>query len=394
MVETRLRAGGGDVVHRAWVVPGPPPALVVDVADEGPVPVAVAMVVDGARTLTVDGARVDADGVALLHGPGRPGRILGAPEGLGAPAAVWPVVHGGRVRILVPLGDAAAEPPTHVPDAEAVARGFAAQAAAATRAVLPDGRFASALARAGRALLVAEGADRIVADPFAGPDPAADAAVVDALSALGHADTAAGALAALAADHGPAPDVLAAAAAHVRRHDDRFLAAALVDVVAEGLAGPSGARLAGPAAVLLAAAGDRRAAADAARRGSPDARPAASPEELDAAAAAVMEGAPLGAMAAFALAALGSLAVADDDRVDVLVVLPPAWRGQPVEVHGLATAAGAVSYAVRWHGEHPALLWEVAPHRERSTLRLSAPGLLAGWSTGDLRGEALLREVR
>jgi hypothetical protein len=67
---------------------------------------------------------------------------------------------------------------------------------------------------------------------------------------------------------------------------------------------------------------------------------------------------------------------------------PPAWRGQELEVHGLPTRAGLLSYAIRWHGQRPALLWEVAgPGPE---VRLSAPGLDPSWSATGRRGEALL----
>jgi hypothetical protein len=45
-----------------------------------------------------------------------------------------------------------------------------------------------------------------------------------------------------------------------------------------------------------------------------------------------------------------------------------------------------VSFAVRWHGDRPALLWEC----ELAGIRLRAPSLDPNWSTTDRRGEALL----
>ena len=69
----------------------------------------------------------------------------------------------------------------------------------------------------------------------------------------------------------------------------------------------------------------------------------------------------------------------------MVVELPTEWRGQGVEVHDAPTRAGRVSYAVRWHGARPALLWEC----ERP-VRLTAPGLDPAWSTREARGEALL----
>jgi hypothetical protein len=74
-------------------------------------------------------------------------------------------------------------------------------------------------------------------------------------------------------------------------------------------------------------------------------------------------------------------------------VVPESWLGQGWEVHDAPTALGRLSYAVRWHGERPALLWELEPHPGVGPVRLTAPGLDAGWSTTDARGEALLGPV-
>ncbi len=76
-----------------------------------------------------------------------------------------------------------------------------------------------------------------------------------------------------------------------------------------------------------------------------------------------------------------------EGTVSLLADVPPAWRGQGLEVHDAPTrACGRVSYAVRWHGDRPALLWEC----ERAGARLRAPGLDSEWSTTEPRGEALL----
>jgi hypothetical protein len=74
----------------------------------------------------------------------------------------------------------------------------------------------------------------------------------------------------------------------------------------------------------------------------------------------------------------------------LLTVFPPDWAGLPVEVHDAPTHAGKVSYAIRWHGERPAVLWEC----ERAGARLTIPGLDPGWSTTERSGEALLRPFR
>jgi hypothetical protein len=82
-----------------------------------------------------------------------------------------------------------------------------------------------------------------------------------------------------------------------------------------------------------------------------------------------------------------------DDGLALCSMLPDAWAGQGLEVHDAPTHHGKLSFALRWHGERPALLWELEPHGahdEGRTVRLTAPGLDPAWSTTDLRGEALL----
>ena len=39
---------------------------------------------------------------------------------------------------------------------------------------------------------------------------------------------------------------------------------------------------------------------------------------------------------------------------------PAAWLGVDFEAHGLAIGlASTLSFAIRWHGDRPAVLWEV-----------------------------------
>jgi hypothetical protein len=71
-------------------------------------------------------------------------------------------------------------------------------------------------------------------------------------------------------------------------------------------------------------------------------------------------------------------------------MLPDDWWGQGIEVHIAPTHFGKLSFAVRWHGERPALLWELDPFDDVEEVRLTAPGLDPAWSTTELRGDALL----
>ena len=74
-------------------------------------------------------------------------------------------------------------------------------------------------------------------------------------------------------------------------------------------------------------------------------------------------------------------------------LVPGSWLGQGWEVHDAPTAQGNLSYAVRWHGDRPALLWDLEAHEGTGSVRLTAPGLDPAWSTTDRRGEALLAPV-
>lgn len=64
--------------------------------------------------------------------------------------------------------------------------------------------------------------------------------------------------------------------------------------------------------------------------------------------------------AGFLVAARASLLVVDaDGTVDLLPAFPAEWLGLGVAVHDAPTRAGLVSFALRWHGGRPALLWDV-----------------------------------
>jgi hypothetical protein len=78
----------------------------------------------------------------------------------------------------------------------------------------------------------------------------------------------------------------------------------------------------------------------------------------------------------------------DDQTVSLLIDYPAEWRGHGVEVRNAPIAHGLVSYALRWHGPRPALLWE-AP----APVTLRAPALDPEWLSTAPRGEALFDDV-
>jgi hypothetical protein len=79
-----------------------------------------------------------------------------------------------------------------------------------------------------------------------------------------------------------------------------------------------------------------------------------------------------------------------DSGLALCRVLPPDWLGQGFEVHDAPTAFGRLSYAVRWHGARPALLWDLDVHPGTGPVVLTAPGLDPTWQASESKGEALL----
>jgi hypothetical protein len=74
-------------------------------------------------------------------------------------------------------------------------------------------------------------------------------------------------------------------------------------------------------------------------------------------------------------------------------MIPDDWWGRGIEVHDAPTHFGRLSYAVRWHGDRPALLWELERHPDVDAVRLTTPGLDPSWSSIESRGETLLASV-
>ena len=66
--------------------------------------------------------------------------------------------------------------------------------------------------------------------------------------------------------------------------------------------------------------------------------------------------------------------------------MPDTWLGQQLEVYNVPTGAtSAVSFAVRWHGERPAVLWECTG----TTVTLRSSVLAPNWSSDAPTGDAL-----
>ncbi|HZN14617.1 MAG TPA: hypothetical protein VFB78_10145 [Acidimicrobiales bacterium] len=81
-----------------------------------------------------------------------------------------------------------------------------------------------------------------------------------------------------------------------------------------------------------------------------------------------------------------------DGGLALCTMLPTEWRGQPLDVRDAPTHHGRLSFSVRWHGDRPALMWELAG-RNDLPVRLTVPGLDPSWSSQARTGEALLGPV-
>jgi hypothetical protein len=260
--------------------------------------------------------------------------------GIELPAAsiVLPVGHRAAVTVGLRHGqDAATRLPSPVAPADAVARGWRARADRASRLELPAGQLVE--------LAVAARCDLLLGELPGREDPVAFLLAVGELVRLGEFDGEAAA--------GLAPEV-AAAAQDVARRDGWDVDAALA-----------------AAAFVLARADERRGVADVTRIAA--ARPVAVPP---------LEAVP-GMRAVAALErhlACGALLLPAG--------IPASWRGVDFEAHGLVVAASTtLSFAVRWHGERPAVLWELTG----DLIELRAPAVDPGWRTTAASGEALWR---
>ena len=353
IVETSLRVPGGDAVHRAYGVGGPAGLVAVEIENASAAPFVAALVLGPTPSGRMRGVGTGGSWVTV---DGRP--ALGTPR----PAMRWAAAMRGETLEVVAEGRAQDSAFTGVGG-----RGMRLEVAllhpVAHRTRL---RCALAVGRPGRSVPVK------AVDLGLLPDPAVAAAGWDAQLRRGMRVV--------------LPDP------RLQRAVDAARAALLLAVDArrrpssEDVAALEGWGFDGEAAAAWRRLGIR-ARARAARR-APDPAPWATVGARLASASPTFtwpDGpAPLLAAVRDLLVGAG-LDGSDEDAVALLVELPVEWRGQSVEVHDAPTRAGRVSYALRWHGARPALLWEC----ERP-IRLSAPGLDRAWSTTEPQGEALL----
>lgn len=378
------------------------------------------------------------------------------PDGLATLALVFPLTHTSTIRAVVPVGAAEDVPsyPAVVPEAAVVAAGWDIHRRG-PRLEVPEPRIATAFERARSRVQLALDGEVVRRDGHRARtlDPGATEVILGALDVLDRPVDVGTVIAhwpdVLGSEPGPDTDaiVLTSVASHWRTHrEDALLNWVLPEVAAsvERLdrahrkgrsTSVAGRRRAADgladAAALLADAGQHDAAARVAElaaavgRGLPEPQPATAAERLLVARALIAAGDPAGVAALRVeldaasstgtwpgpgaaarpcgddLAAAAAVVLATRDllvaeRRDGLAILPhhpDRWYGGAVELHDAPTAFGHLSFAIRWHGRRPALLWELAPHPGTGPVALTAPGLDPTWRSTEVRGDALLGEV-
>ncbi|MEM9465384.1 MAG: hypothetical protein AAGA90_08410 [Actinomycetota bacterium] len=382
--ETWMRVPGGDVIQRVGVLnDGSGRALLIEYENASPNAVVVATVGRGAGAVQAElsGVRIDGvcwirpsvDGGAVAVGEDiwsevEAGPTAASASGPGDVAMLVPVPHRQSVSMTVTIDGDGRMRPASPSD---IAAGWRAVTADALTVEVPDVDLAAAWRRVVGDLVLAAGSD----DPVL----AGEAAWwLDLAGLPGEGDRARQRLLD-AADRGrlDRDGAVVALRALASRHLRHGGPTALAET-----AGPL-VRLAGDDLDRTTAALVAHALADDAPNAAAEA--AALADRLPAATRR-----PRSPVAAGAERVLGHLFRDAElaDRIEMLPEVPETWFGQSIDVRGMVTGLGTLSFSVRWHGDRPAVLWERTGGPDDA--ELTCPGLDPSWSSTARSGEALL----
>lgn len=435
VLETAVRIPSGDAIHRVYSVTAVGgDATIIEIENDSPVPVALALSIrpygtDGVCSpldLSIYDDRITVgDRTALMlpkpaaewaamsgtdvlarldFGESLDGSDRASGESASA-CVVFPLPHRTSLQFVIP-GPTAPSNLGPIPDADAVARGWSAVIDAGGRFSFPDPGITQQ-ARAARARLLAETHGlpaRISAlEPRAGR-------ILEALALSGAVGEIMGSLGALA---GTFPTKLPGAAADAsaiisgvgraaRLVDDAAVAEALLEPVAQLTylvekqkeSATTDEALLGLCRLLIAA-GQPETAVDLLPRVSNLAPAPGIPRNIEQLSKLAEQASPAGSWggddairaAEFWLGARRMVIGGDPTHLRLLPQFPTAWMGGEVEIHNAATTHGLISFAIRWHGARPALLWDLQADSE---VEIRCPGLDPDWSTTEPSGDALL----
>lgn len=434
VVETSLRLAGGDArcTARAFIPVGASLGAVgVDITNDTPSPVAVALVIGPVSEARIEADSVLVDGAVVARFARRPAHWAHAPSADLLAALVTPTAEasggvtfaeGGWIAVVSPLPHAAtlelvvgaglgSEFYPVPPSPEQVVAGWAAHAGRGAAADLADPNDALALKRA-RGLLATVALD--------------DSTPLGVVAEVGRA--------AIRLDWGDRATAAAGLLADAQDRNgmvvDPSVTLASVDVWAGRWRLGVTVEEMEPAVLPLASAlsalvGRRRRSTAVTLRGAADilARASATAAAIDqpslarAFGDAAAQARPVDPPATAGTVGPWGVAHHADGTVDIVTIarsvtelidgavydggavvdLCRGWRpdqaGLAIEARGVPTASGRISFAVRWHGRRPALLWEVDPWPGRSgDVGLVASVIDPTWSTTSPEGDALLAE--
>ncbi len=439
VIETSMRIPSGDAIHRCYAVSSPKgSATVIEVNNASPVPVALAIAIrpyalDGtpveSQSVMLDGQSIMVDGSVAVSLPRRPNEaqadadtdlfarlvagnaLTGPTTASGANAnlvVLYPLPHTATLRFVIPGPEGAV--PQYLPEIDKVQSGWATLLEPGGRFSFPDDGLGER-ADAARVRVLGGSVDlpqQVVAlEPGAGR-------LLEALAVSGSARECSYALAELSAsfpvrlEHPPlsASAVVAGAARAAAMIGDTDAAESLLEplmqithLVERSGDRPAAAEALGGLALLLRLVGQLEAAGEVARSIPAGLTPDDIPADLAQLTALSERAASTGSWghdeidpaARFWLGARRQLIDDSTGDLAMLATFPTAWRGGNVEVHRAATVAGPLSFAIRWHGARPALLWDLETTGSTAApVTLSCPGLDPTWTTTEPRGETLL----
>ena len=349
VIETRLRIPGGDAIQRVYAVADAGGLVVIEITNESTLPIAVAFTrpdVVSSRTPSPRGAQ----GIELPAG-----------------SVVFPVAHGSTLRVALRAPDSvvANVDVERLPSFEQLQKGWLKAVEQAGYVIVPEGAVAPLVARLRSDALILSGHEiedwAIGAGGDCANDPVAYILTLQELLRMGEKLTGDSAL--IRFDH----------AARLAQCVETLLK----DYKKTPILPWDVERALFAAQFVFARMGESRAADDVAatqlRLSSAAEPPNVMPTDIRA----------------IAWVEEKMVAMQRDGSVQIFGRgIPRLWLGANLECHRVAVGPlHTVSFGIRWHGEKPALLWEVAGP---AGIKLTAGKCDPTWTSVEATGETLL----
>ena len=352
VIETRLRIPGGDAIQRVYAVADAGGLVVIEITNESTLPIAVAFTrpdLISSRTPSPRGAQ----GIELPVG-----------------SVVFPVAHGSTLRVALsaPLNvanESANVDVERLPSFEQLQKGWLKAVEQAGYVIVPEGAVAPLVARLRSDALILSGHEiedwGIGAGGDCANDPVAYMLTLQELLRMGEKLT--GDSAQIRVDHA----ARLAQCVETLLKDHKKASILPWDVERALFA----------AQFVFSRMGESRAADDVAaaqlRMSSAAEPPNVMPTDIRA----------------IAWVEEKMVAMQRDGSVQIFGRgIPRLWLGANLECHRVAAGPlHTVSFGIRWHGEKPALLWEVAGP---AGIKLTAGKCDPTWTSVEATGETLL----